>query len=171
MQSRKLDLLAQIFSNRLLDALRERAGAAYSPFVTSNWPLDVNSGGVLFALVQIEPALLPTFFDMAQEIARDLATTGPTPDELERAVEPSRQFLLRAQTGHTFWLNQLQGAGFDPNRIAYLPTIYSDYDEASVEEMQALAKRYLARPGWRLQVLPEAGGAGGLTNAAAATGR
>ncbi|QZH75278.1 MAG: insulinase family protein [Erythrobacter sp.] len=159
-QSRKLDLLSQIFSNRLLDALRERAGAAYSPFVAADWPLDVDSGGVMFALVQIEPELLPTFFDMAQQIARDLATTGPTPDELERAVEPSRQFLLRAQTGHTFWLNQLQGAGFDPNRIAYLPTIYSDYDQATVDEMQELAKRYLARPGWRLQVLPEAGGAG-----------
>lgn len=161
-QSRKLDLLSQIFSNRLLDALRERAGAAYSPFVGSDWPLDVNSGGVMFALVQIEPELLPTFFDMAQEIARDLATTGPTADELERAVEPSRQFLLRAQTGHTFWLNQLQGAGFDPNRIAYLPTIYSDYDQATVEEMQELAKRYLARPGWRLQIVPEAGAAGGI---------
>ncbi len=53
MQSRKLDLLAQIFSNRLLDGLRERAGAAYSPFVASNWPLDIDTGGRMFALVQI----------------------------------------------------------------------------------------------------------------------
>mgnify|MGYP001057668450 CR=1 FL=1 len=154
-RSRKLELLSQIFSNRLLDGLRERAGAAYSPFVTSSWPLDVNNGGVMFALVQIEPALLPAFFDEAQSIADDLVANGPTSDELERVVEPARQYLLRAQTGHTFWLNQLQGAAFDANRIAYLPSIYTDYDEATVGEMQALAAHYLARPGWQLQVVPD----------------
>ncbi|RJY08060.1 M16 family metallopeptidase [Aurantiacibacter aquimixticola] len=153
-QRRKLDLLSQIFSNRLLDGLRERAGAAYSPFVTSSWPLDVNSGGVLFGLVQIEPSLLPAFFEEAEEIAQDLATNGPTPDELERVVEPARQFLMRAQTGHTFWLNQLEGAAFDANRLAYLPSIYADYDEATVAEMQALAQRYLSSPGWQLQIVP-----------------
>ena len=70
-------------------------------------------------------------------------------------VEPSRQYLLRAQTGHTFWLNQLQGASFDANRVAYLPTIYVDFDEATVEEMQVLAAQYLARPGWKLQIVPD----------------
>lgn len=154
-RSRKLELLSQIFSNRLLDGLRERAGAAYSPFVSANWPLDVDTGGVMFALVQIEPQLLPAFFDEAQSIAADLAANGPTADELERVVEPARQYLLRAQTGHTFWLNQLQGAGFDANRVAYLPSIYRDFDEATVEEMQALAARYLAGPGWQLQVVPD----------------
>lgn len=168
-QSRKLDLLSQIFSNRLLDGLRERAGAAYSPFVTSNWPLDVETGGVMFALVQIEPDLLPAFFDEAQTIARDLAANGPTADELERVVEPARQYLLRAQTGHTFWLNQLQGAAFDANRIAYLPTIYSDYDEATAQEMQSLAQRYLSRPGWQLQIVPAAGAA--TASSSATSGR
>ncbi|VVT12204.1 M16 family metallopeptidase [Erythrobacter sp. EC-HK427] len=163
-QARKLDLLAQIFNNRLIDNLRERAGASYAPFATSNWPLDIDSGGVILALVQIEPALAPVFFAEAQAIAADLAANGPTQDELERAVEPTRQFLTRAQTGHTFWLRELAGAAFDPNRLAYLPSIYSDYDEATVEEMQALAQRYLAQPGWQLQVLPETGG-----GAAAAT--
>ncbi len=166
-QSRKLDLLAQIFSNRLLDGLRERSGAAYSPFVTSNWPLDTDSGGVIFALVQMDPDLLPVFFDEAQSIAQDLAANGPTADELERAAEPARQYLNRAQTGHTFWLNQLEGAGFDTNRIVYLPSIYRDYDEATVMEMQSLAQRYLAGPGFRLQILPESG----PTDAPAAIGR
>ena len=158
-QSRKLDLLAQIFNNRLIDGLRERAGASYSPFATSNWPLDVDSGGVIFALVQIEPALAPVFFAEAQAIGADLAANGPTEDELNRAVEPQRQFLARATTGHTFWLGQLAGAAFDPNRFAYLPSIYADYEDATVAEMQALAQRYLAQPGWQLQVLPEGGAA------------
>lgn len=158
-QSRKLDLLAQIFSIRLMDGLRERAGAAYSPFVTSSWPLDTDTGGMIFALVQLDPSLVPDFFDEAETIAHDLATNGPTPDELARVVEPIRQRIERASTGHTFWLNQLEGSAQDRNRAVYLQSLYSDYADATPEEMQALAQRYLvSRPGLRISVLPEQGG-------------
>ena len=157
-QSRKLELLAQIFSNRLLEGLRERAGAAYSPFVVSDWPLDVNSGGYILALGQIAPALVPAFFEESREIAADLAANGPSADELERVVEPARQYLNRAQTGHTFWLNQLEGAAFDANRLAYLPSIYRDYDEATPQEMQQLAQRYFGdHAGWQLEIVPQQG--------------
>ena len=157
-QSRKLELLAQVFSNRLIDGLRERAGAAYSPFVASNWPLDVNSGGTIFALVQIDPSLMGAFFDEAESIAADLAVNGPTADELNRVVEPVRQRIERASTGHTFWLNNLEGAGFDRNRAAYLRTLYTDYVDATPEELQVLAQRYLtSREGWRLAVVPAPG--------------
>ncbi len=155
-QSRKLDLLSQIFSNRLMDGLRERAGAAYSPFVSSNWPLDVESGGMIFALAQIDPALVPAFYEEAEAIATDLADNGPTADELARVVEPIRQRIERASTGHTFWLNQLEGSAFDSNRAFYLQSLYSDYSDATPEEVQAMARRYLeARPGLRISVLPE----------------
>ncbi|RPF70782.1 M16 family metallopeptidase [Aurantiacibacter spongiae] len=157
-ESRKLYLLSQIFSNRLIDGLRERAGAAYSPMVSSSWPLDVDSGGLTFALVQIDPSLLPAFYDEAAEIAADLAANGPSPDELALVQEPIRQYLNRAQTGHTFWLNQLEGAAFDANRVTNIRTIWSDYDEASVAEMQALAKKYFAgtQP-LRVSVVPAEG--------------
>jgi zinc protease len=161
-QSRKLDLLAQIFSNRLLDAMRERAGASYSPYVGSNWPLDTDSGGNVLALAQLPPEQVPAFFEAAEKIASDLATTGPTPDEIARVTEPMLQLLNRAQTGHGFWLQQLQGAAFDGNRAAYLRTLMSDYTQVTSQEMQALAARYLgAQRGWRLAVLPQAGGSSG----------
>jgi zinc protease len=159
-QSRKLDLLAQIFSNRLLDAMRERAGASYSPFVGSNWPLDTQSGGNVLALAQLPPEQVPAFFEAAEKIATDLAMTGPSPDEIARVTEPMRQLLMRAQTGHGFWLQQLEGSAFDGNRVAYLRTLMSDYTQVTSEEMQALAARYLgAQRGWRLAVLPQGGSA------------
>jgi zinc protease len=159
-QSRKLDLLAQIFSNRLLDAMRERAGASYSPYVGSNWPLDTHSGGNILALAQLPPDQVPGFFDAAEKIAADLAATGPTTDEIARVTEPMLQLLNRAQTGHGFWLQQLEGAAFDRNRVAYLRTLMADYTQASPEEMRALAARYLgAQRGWQLAVLPQASSA------------
>lgn len=161
-QSRKLDLLAQIFSNRLLDAMRERAGASYSPYVGSTWPLDTQSGGNVLALAQLPPAQVPAFFDAAEKIASDLAATGPTDDEIARVTEPMLQLLNRAQTGHGFWLQQLEGSTFDRNRVAYLRTLMMDYTQATPDEMRALAARYLgAQRGWRLAVLPTAGVASG----------
>ncbi|MWV28467.1 M16 family metallopeptidase [Aurantiacibacter rhizosphaerae] len=163
-QSRKLDLLAQIFSIRLMDGLRERAGAAYSPFVTSTWPLDGDTGGMIFALVQLDPSLVPAFYDEAEAIAADLAENGPTADELARVVEPVRLRIERSSTGHTFWLNQLQGSSLDRNRAFYLQSLYSDYADATPAEMQAVAQRYLsARPGLRISVMPDeqASAAGG----------
>jgi zinc protease len=155
-QARKLDLLAQIVANRLLDGLRERSGTAYSPFATSNWPLDIDSGGYLMALVQLPPEEIDTFFAEATTIVQDLANAGPSPDELDRVIEPVRQNIFRAQTGHTFWLNQMEGGAFDPLRIANLPSLAADYVNTSAEEIRALAARYLAgHGGFKLVVLPE----------------
>lgn len=156
-QSRKLEILAEIFSNRLMDAMRERLGASYSPYVGSSWPLDSPGGGNLMALAQLPPEQVPAFFAAAEEIAGELATTGPTKDELGRVTEPMRQLLMRLQTGHTFWLNLLQGSTFDRNRLVWLPSLLSDYTEVTPEEMRALAARYLgAHGGYRVAVLPEA---------------
>jgi len=154
-QSRKLEVLAQVFSNRLLDAMREKLGASYSPYVGSNWPLDLNSGGRILALAQLPPEQVPAFFSAADQIASDLATSGPSADELGRVTEPMRQLLMRLQTGHSFWLSQLQGSAFDRNRLAYLPTLMRDYTVVTPEEIQALAARYLMRDGYRVAVVPE----------------
>ncbi len=157
-EARKLELLAQLFANRLLDALRERAGAAYSPYVASNWPRDVAQGGTLLALVQVAPEDVGGFFAEAERIAADLAATGPTPDELARVIEPVRQSLARAQTGHTFWLNQLDGAAFDLNLVvATQPArLWRDYVDTTADELRLLAQRYLQGRGpYKLAVLPQ----------------
>ncbi|HWK42814.1 MAG TPA: insulinase family protein [Croceibacterium sp.] len=166
-QSRKLEVLAQLFSNRLLDGLRERLGAAYSPYVGSTWPLDTQGGGNLLAFAQLAPEQVPAFFDEAEQIAHDLAANGPTADELSRVTEPMRQLLARMQTGHTFWLNQLEGATTDRNRLTWLPSLLNDYTRVTPEEMRALAARYLgSREGYRVAVMPQAAAGSGSGAAA-----
>jgi zinc protease len=161
-ESRKLDLLAQLVSNRLLDALRERSGASYSPYVTSQWPMDVSTGGKIIALAQLPPQDVATFYSVADEIVADLVANGPSADELERVTEPMLQLLNRMLPAHTFWINQLQGAAFDRYRIANLGSLIEDYTQTTPAEMQALAARYLVKPqAFRLAVLPEAGAARG----------
>ena len=155
-QGRRLELLAELFSNRLMDALRERAGASYSPFVRSTWPLDVAAGGNILAMAQLPPEQVPDFFTAADRIAQELATEGPTADELARVTEPMRQLLNRVSNSHLFWLNELDGAAFDRNRVAWTPTFMSDYTEVTPEEMRALAARYLGgHGGFRVAVVPD----------------
>lgn len=165
-ESRQLEILTQLFNNRLLEALRERAGASYSPQVFSNWPADLASGGRITALAQLEPEFVPIFFAEADRIAKDLAANPPTADELARVTEPLEQLIRRASTGNQFWLYNLEGAAFDPQRVALLRTLVADYSQTSPQIMQFLADRYFVKGvPFKLAIIPA-----GQTVAEAAAG-
>lgn len=155
-ESRQLQILVQLFNNRLLDAMREKAGAAYAPVVRSEWPTDIAGGGRISALAQLQPKDVPIFFAEAQRIASELATQPASADELARVTEPLRQYISRASTGNLFWLYQLEGATADPRLVAYLRSLLADYSRTTPQAMQALAQKYFggAQP-WRLAVIPE----------------
>jgi zinc protease len=179
-ESRQLEILTQLFNNRLLEALRERAGASYSPQVFSSWPTDLASGGRITALAQLEPEFVPIFFAEADKIAKDLAANPPTADELARVTEPLAQLIRRASTGNQFWLFNLEGATSDPQRVALLRTLLADYSQTSPQVMQFLADCYFAKGApYRLAVIPEGqvlaeapvGGASANAAASSAAGR
>ena len=155
-ESRQLEILTQLFSNRLLDRMREKLGASYSPQVFSEWPIDLDSGGAIMALGQLDPKSLPVFFAAADEIAAELIAKPVTMDELARVTEPLRQQLTRASSSSAFFMYQLEGATADPVRIAALRTLLSDYTRTTPERMQALAAKYLGQnKSWRAAVVPE----------------
>lgn len=155
-QSRQLEILTQVFNNRLMEAMRERAGASYAPQVVSSWPVDTAGGGSIMAIAQLRPEDVPVFFAEGQRIANDLAMTAPNADELERVTEPLRQLISRASTGNNFWLYHLQGSSQDPQRIGLVRSLLGDYSQTTPRIMKLLAQRYFGRrAGWRLGVLPE----------------
>lgn len=141
-ESRQLQILVEIFSNRLLEAMRERFGASYAPQAYSDWPTDIDDGGKIIALAQLEPSNVPVFFAEADRIARDLAANPPSDDEINRVTEPLSQRVRRASTGNQFWLFNLEGASFHPQRVALLRTLLSDYSQTTPDVMQFLATRY-----------------------------
>lgn len=155
-ESRQLEILTQIFSNRLLDAMREKLGVSYAPYVFSNWPVDLAAGGSITAMAQLDPKSVPLFFQTADEIAQDLIANPPTADELERVTEPLRQQVTRAASSTSFFMSQLEGATSDPSRIGTVRTVLSDYTVTTPAAMQQLAARYLGSANsWRLEVMPE----------------
>lgn len=155
-ESRQLEILIQLFNNRLMDAMREHAGASYAPQVISDWPVDSPGGGRILAMAQLEPQAVPAFFEAAEQIAQDLANTLPGEDELARITEPLKQMVSRASTGNGFWMVNLEGSTYDPRRVTAIRSLLSDYTQTTPAAMQELARRYLtARPGWRLEILPQ----------------
>jgi zinc protease len=158
-EGRKLEILAAIFRDRLFEKFRAEQAASYSPDIAASWPREFPSGGYLMAYTQVKPTDVDRFFAFAEEVAADLAANAVTADELQRAVEPTKQAIERASSGNTFWLTQLKGATFEPARFAALGRLYSDYSNVTAAELQVLAKRYFVKgQAWKLVVAPQAGG-------------
>ncbi|WP_420144949.1 M16 family metallopeptidase [Sphingobium sp.] len=155
-EGRQLEILTQIFNDRLFDKLRSTEGAAYSPSVQNNWPFSYDSGGYILVTSQVRPDRIPYFYDVVKATAADLAKTPVTDDELQRAVAPMRQLLMRASTGNAFWMNQMEGATHDARYVQAMQNMSQDMLSVTPAQLQALAAKYLM-PGksWSAVVLPE----------------
>jgi zinc protease len=156
-ESRKLEVLAQVFADRLFERLRQAAGASYSPNVQSQWPLGLTNGGRLVAIGQVAPDRVDFFFQTARTIAAELVAKPIDADELQRILLPMRQYVIRASTGNQFWLNQLGGGAFDNRRVEAIKTLPRDLATVTPAQLQEVAAKYL-RPerDWTLAVVPKA---------------
>ncbi len=143
-EARKLELLSQLFGDRLFDQLREGQGEAYSPDANSSWPLGMTGGGSFTVISQVRPEGLDRFFALTKTIAADFAARPVTADELARVQTPLRESLARASSGNTFWMSQLAGATREPRRIDALRTLVRDYLRITPAEIQETARRWLA---------------------------
>lgn len=153
--ARTLDVLAQIFSDRLFEKLRNAAGASYSPNVASSWPIGAPGGGRLVAIGQVPPDKVDFFFKLSRDIAADLVAHPVGDDELRRLLGPMAQAFLRASTGNMFWMRQLGGATYDPRIVTATRSIPDDLLSVTPTTLQAVAAKYL-RPDkdWTMAVLP-----------------
>lgn len=155
-ESRKLEVLVSIFNDRLFEILRSQQGASYSPQVVNSWPPEFQSGGYIGAESQLTPDNIDRFYNVVDLIAKDLRQNPVSADELQRVVEPLRQLIARASSGNSFWMSQMEGAVFNPQKFVALQTLLTDYTVITPEEVQALAVKYLDdSKKWKLAVLPE----------------
>jgi zinc protease len=154
-ESRVLDVLAEVFTDRMFEQFREAEGASYSPVVFSSWPMGMESGGSFVVLSQIKPDGVDRFYTRSKAIAADLIAKPVTDDELKRALGPMRENLSRATSGKWFWMTQLAGSSSDPRRIAVLRSWPSDLEKITAADVQAAAAKYLLPgKGFSFVVLP-----------------
>jgi zinc protease len=155
-ESRKLEILAAVMRDRILDRIRSAEGASYSPTVISQSPVGQPGGGRIMAITLIPPDRIDLFFRVAREIAADLVAKPIEMDELRRAMVPTAQMVVRRSSGNPFWMQQTEGGTRDARRLAAIASIARDYGATTPQEIQALAAKYLApQTDWSLVVLPE----------------
>lgn len=155
-EGRKLEILAAVMRDRILDRIRSAEGASYSPTVISQSPVGQPGGGRVMALTLIPPDRTDLFFRVAREIAADLIAKPIEVDELRRALVPTAQMMMRRSTGNPFWMQQTEGGTLDPKRFAGIASLARDYGATTPQDLQALAAKYLApQKDWSMVVLPD----------------
>lgn len=137
-------MLAEVFSERLREKIREKLGASYSPFAF-NRPSRVFSGyGVFHAFVEAAPEQVEKVAAAIKEIASDLVSHGITADELKRALEPMVTEIKEAHRQNSYWLNTVMLlSSRHPQQFEWSRTIIQDYSSIRADELSVLAQKYL----------------------------
>lgn len=157
-RTRRLNLLAEVFSDRLRIKVREELGDAYSPGAGSN-ASDLYPGfGYIQAGVTIDPPRAKQVADIITAIAAELAARGVTDEELERARKPVLTTLRESARTNQYWLgNVLARAQERPEMLDWCRNRYADNEAITAAELTGLAKSYLAADrASRVIVIPKA---------------
>ena len=143
-KTRRLNVLADVFSERMRVQIREKLGEAYSPFAY-NMASRIHKGyGVFNAVVEVVPARAQLVVDEIQKIARDLSSGGISPDEIARSLGPTLNSIKDMRQRNGYWLKTvLVGSKRNPEKIEWSRSILSDYGAITSEELEGLSKRYL----------------------------
>ncbi len=142
-RTRRLNLLADIFADRVRKVIREKQGASYSPNV-SNFNSKVFKGyGYILAHLTVEPGSEDGIVREIEKISLDLMENGVTEDELERAANPAIASLRDRIKTNGYWLKSvLFNSSRHPQQLEWPLTLIEDYSAITVNELNALAKKY-----------------------------
>ena len=143
-QTRRLSVLAEVLSERLRKQIREKLGAAYSPYAY-NRPSKVFDGfGILHAFIMTEPGYVDQVVAEVEKIADSMATEGVTEDELSASLGPMLTSIKDIKRINDYWLDTvLTGSTDHPEQLSWSESIINDYESITKEDISSVAKKYL----------------------------
>jgi zinc protease len=154
--ARRLNLLAEVLSDRLRVKIREEIGGAYSPSAGSTSSDTYRNYGYINAYIVVEPEKAAEIAQVTRELAADLAANGVTADELERAKQPILTALRESARTNGYWMGAVLGSAQEfPQRLDWARSRYSDIESVTKSELDELAQRYLGdERAFQVVVLP-----------------
>lgn len=155
-RTRRLTLLASVFSDRLRVRIREEMGGTYSPRAASSASDTFAGYGYLSTSIDVDPAAAAKVREAVVDLADDLARNGVTAEELERARLPARTAARESLRTNTYWLQAvLARAQEKPEVLDWARSRTADLEAVTAAELSALAREYLGRERVsRVTVLP-----------------
>jgi zinc protease len=143
-RTRRLNVLAEVFSERLRVGIREKLGGSYSPYAYHRAYRAYPRYGLLQAVLLVDPQQAEVMIAETKAIAQELATRGVSPDDLRRALDPTLAQIRDMRQSNDYWINSvLMGSSRHPEQFAWARSIEQDYAGITAEEISALAKQYL----------------------------
>ncbi len=154
---RTLRVLAEIFSQRLLDELRTREGITYTPQAGSSSSTTSPDYGYLYALAQIPPDKVANFYAAVAQVAADLTTAKVGDAELDRARGPRIEDIQRQQQANEYWLGLLAGSQRDPRLLDVIRSTISDLKSVTADDVQKAARDWFRDDkAFKFVVVPDA---------------
>ncbi|MBU0961836.1 MAG: insulinase family protein, partial [Proteobacteria bacterium] len=106
-RTRGLHMLAEIFSDKLRQVVRERLGAAYSPQVFNLSSRIYQGYGVMQTRLIVDPGQIEVVKKEVMAIAKELWQGEITSEELERAKSPMLTALKDMVRNNDYWLQSV----------------------------------------------------------------
>ena len=141
---RRLNILGDIYGDRLREEIREKLGASYSPNAGASGSDALDDVGYLIGQSVGKPEDLELLLKTMRDLADKLATGGATADELDRALKPTLGELEKSSRDNSYWLATVMSQSqADPKRLDIARSRDADYRSITLAEINALAKKYL----------------------------
>ena len=143
-RTRRLNALADLFTERLRVEIRENWGASYSPFAFHRTSRAYKGYGFLQVMVTVSPQEADRMVAAVKAIATTLATSSADEDELQRVIHPTVSRIRDMRETNRYWLGSvLSGSHRHPQQLDWSRSIVASYGNISAVELQRLAQRYL----------------------------
>jgi zinc protease len=142
-EHRRLNVLSDIFGDRLREEIREKLGASYSPNAGASGSDALEKFGYLIGQAVGKPEDIPLLNDTMSTIANQLAEKGATQDELDRSLAPIIASLEKSLRDNSYWLaTVLSQSQSEPYRLELARQRDYDYKSITLKEINELAKKY-----------------------------
>jgi zinc protease len=147
-ESRRLNVVASILSDRLREEIREKLGASYSPNAGFDGSQALENFGYISAMSVGKPEDLKKLSDTILMIGNKLGSEGATADELDRSLKPTIASIEKTLRDNNYWLQTVLSSCQEKPEVLDLARDRSkDYASITLEEINALAKKYLVNEG------------------------
>lgn len=142
---RRLNILGEIYGDRLREEIREKLGASYSPNAGASGSDAMEGVGYVIGQSIGKPEDLELLLKTMRELADKFSTGGATDDELDRALKPTLGMLDKSLRDNSYWLGTVMSqCQADPKRLELARGRDADYRSINLAEINALAKKYLS---------------------------
>jgi zinc protease len=143
-QTRRLAVTADLFSERLRQRIRERLGAAYSPYAYNHCSRSYPGYGLLKIIIQLDPKQVSNIIQEVRYIADQMVDQHADADEFRRILDPTLTQIKDFRQTNAYWLNNvLTGASRHPEQLDWSRSFASDYAAITAAEVNAVARQYL----------------------------